>query len=161
MAYQHHCVSPPFTVSSSRNEVQFTDRNYPNRKLHSESGSRPRPSRGAGSWSGSGNEPELLFYLLVISIAGRISHSIGHQMGKEEDVVDIDAASTRSTFFGSETDFCRIYFGGLLILVVSSIPSVLEPAEGLGNLIVALFLIGLGSGGVKSCLSPFIGKRII
>ena len=55
--------------------------------------------------------------------------------------------------------FCFVYLAGLLILVCTSIPSALEAGAGLGGFIVAILVIGLGTGGIKSNVAPLIADQ--
>ncbi|KAJ5810680.1 uncharacterized protein N7503_002898 [Penicillium pulvis] len=55
--------------------------------------------------------------------------------------------------------FCGIYLVGLLILVCTSIPVALENGAGLGGFIVAILIIGLGTGGIKSNVAPLIADQ--
>ncbi|KAJ5313052.1 hypothetical protein PENANT_c018G03468 [Penicillium antarcticum] len=55
--------------------------------------------------------------------------------------------------------FCIVYMVGLLILVCTSIPSALEHGSGLGGFIVAILIIGLGTGGIKSNVAPLIADQ--
>ncbi|KAJ5109478.1 hypothetical protein N7456_006153 [Penicillium angulare] len=55
--------------------------------------------------------------------------------------------------------FCGIYLIGLLILVCTSIPVALEHGAGLGGFIVAILIIGLGTGGIKSNVAPLIADQ--
>ncbi|KAJ5632056.1 hypothetical protein N7490_008395 [Penicillium lividum] len=55
--------------------------------------------------------------------------------------------------------FCCIYLVGLLILVCTSIPTALEHGAGLGGFIVAILIIGLGTGGIKSNVAPLIADQ--
>lgn len=50
-----------------------------------------------------------------------------------------------------------VYLSGLLLLLLTSLPMSLDAGAGLGGLIGALILIGLGVGGIKSSVSPFLG----
>jgi POT family proton-dependent oligopeptide transporter len=50
-----------------------------------------------------------------------------------------------------------VYLSGLLLLFLTSLPMSLSAGAGLGGLIGALILIGLGVGGIKSSVSPFLG----
>jgi proton-dependent oligopeptide transporter, POT family len=50
-----------------------------------------------------------------------------------------------------------VYLFGTSILFFTSLPSVLLKDEGLGGLLTAMILIGIGIGGVKACLIPLIG----
>ncbi|GBL52469.1 hypothetical_protein [Candidozyma auris] len=56
--------------------------------------------------------------------------------------------------------FCGIYLVGILILFITSIPSVASYNTSLGGFIVAIIIIGLGTGGVKSNVSPLIADQI-
>jgi POT family proton-dependent oligopeptide transporter len=55
--------------------------------------------------------------------------------------------------------FCGVYLVGLLILVCTSIPTALEHGAGLGGFIVAILIIGLGTGGIKSNVAPLIADQ--
>lgn len=55
--------------------------------------------------------------------------------------------------------FCGVYLVGLLILVCTSIPTALEHGAGLGGFIVAILVIGLGTGGIKSNVAPLIADQ--
>lgn len=55
--------------------------------------------------------------------------------------------------------FCAVYLVGLLILVCTSIPTALEHGAGLGGFIVAILIIGLGTGGIKSNVAPLIADQ--
>jgi proton-dependent oligopeptide transporter, POT family len=50
-----------------------------------------------------------------------------------------------------------VYLFGTSILFFTSLPSVLHKDEGLGGLLTAMILIGIGIGSVKVCLTPLIG----
>ena len=51
-----------------------------------------------------------------------------------------------------------MYAVGLTILLITSLPPLLRQGSGLPGLIVALIIISLGVGGVKSTLPPFLGE---
>ncbi|PLB37576.1 peptide MFS transporter [Aspergillus candidus] len=55
--------------------------------------------------------------------------------------------------------FCIVYMIGLLVLVCTSIPTALENGAGLGGFIVAILIIGLGTGGIKSNVAPLIAEQ--
>ncbi|KAL4974139.1 POT family-domain-containing protein [Aspergillus desertorum] len=55
--------------------------------------------------------------------------------------------------------FCGVYLVGLLILVCTSIPTALEHGAGLGGFIVAILIIGLGTGGIKSNVAPLVADQ--
>ena len=50
---------------------------------------------------------------------------------------------------------------GCIVMVVTSIPSLLRNGAGIGGLATSMVLIGLGTGGVKATISPFIGKVVL
>jgi POT family proton-dependent oligopeptide transporter len=52
-----------------------------------------------------------------------------------------------------------MYCLGIVALTVSSIPASIERGWGLSGLVVAMFLIGLGGGGVKAILPPFLADQ--
>ncbi|KAF2001222.1 di/tri peptide transporter 2 [Amniculicola lignicola CBS 123094] len=55
--------------------------------------------------------------------------------------------------------FCFVYMAGLLILTFTSIPGALEHGAGLGGFVVAVIVIGLGTGGIKSNVAPLIADQ--
>ncbi|ANB15292.1 Ptr2p [Sugiyamaella lignohabitans] len=55
--------------------------------------------------------------------------------------------------------FAGIYIIGTLVLFVTSLPTALEHGAGLGGLIAAMIIIGLGTGGIKSNVSPLIADQ--
>lgn len=56
--------------------------------------------------------------------------------------------------------FCVVYLVGLLILVLTSIPTALENGAGLGGFIAAILIIGLGTGGIKSNVAPLVSQLV-
>jgi proton-dependent oligopeptide transporter, POT family len=55
--------------------------------------------------------------------------------------------------------FSIIYVVGNLILFVTSLPNSLSHGAGLGGLIAAMVVIGLGTGGIKSNVAPLIADQ--
>ena len=56
--------------------------------------------------------------------------------------------------------FCGIYIVGIFILFITSVPSITSPKIALGGFITAIIIIGLGTGGVKSNVSPLIADQV-
>ena len=56
--------------------------------------------------------------------------------------------------------FCGIYIIGIFILFITSVPSITNPKIALGGFITAIIIIGLGTGGVKSNVSPLIADQV-
>lgn len=52
-----------------------------------------------------------------------------------------------------------IYLIGVLILFLTSLPTSIEHGAGTGGLIVAMIVIGIGTGGIKSNVSPLIAEQ--
>ena len=52
-----------------------------------------------------------------------------------------------------------IYIIGLLVLFLTSLPVSIEHGASLGGLIAAMIIIGLGTGGIKSNVSPLIAEQ--
>ncbi|KAJ7118013.1 putative MFS peptide transporter [Mycena crocata] len=61
--------------------------------------------------------------------------------------------------YKSLTLFAGIYVAGVLILFVTSLPVSLNHGAGLGGLIAAIIVIGVGAGGMKSNLAPFMADQ--
>ncbi|KAK9474807.1 POT family-domain-containing protein [Dipodascopsis tothii] len=55
--------------------------------------------------------------------------------------------------------FAGIYTVGLLILFTTSLPTAIANGASLGGLITAMIVIGLGTGGIKSNVSPMIAEQ--
>lgn len=55
--------------------------------------------------------------------------------------------------------FSGFYAAGLLILFVTSLPKSIESGFALGGLVIAMLVIGLGTGGIKSNVSPLIAEQ--
>ncbi|KAF4630054.1 hypothetical protein G7Y89_g8089 [Cudoniella acicularis] len=55
--------------------------------------------------------------------------------------------------------FGAVYLVGLLILWVTALPTSLENGAGLGGFIAAILIIGIGTGGIKSNVSPLIADQ--
>lgn len=55
--------------------------------------------------------------------------------------------------------FSIVYVVGLLILFVTSLPGPLENGAGLGGLITTMIILGIGTGGIKSNVSPLIAEQ--
>jgi proton-dependent oligopeptide transporter, POT family len=54
---------------------------------------------------------------------------------------------------------CIVYMIGLLVLVLSSIPPAIDNNVAFPGLIVAMIIIGIGTGGVKSNVSPLMAEQ--
>ncbi|UJR26326.1 hypothetical protein I4U23_007664 [Adineta vaga] len=54
---------------------------------------------------------------------------------------------------------CMIYIMGLLILVLTSIPNSIKTGFALPGLVIAMIVIGIGTGGVKSNVSPLMADQ--
>lgn len=55
--------------------------------------------------------------------------------------------------------FATIYSVGILILFLTSLPTAIEHGAALGGLVTAMIVIGLGTGGIKSNVSPLIVEQ--
>ncbi|KAI9762450.1 MAG: peptide transporter ptr2 [Chaenotheca gracillima] len=55
--------------------------------------------------------------------------------------------------------FTAVYMLGIFILFVTSLPVSLDHGAGLGGLIAAMIVIGLGTGGIKPNVSPLIADQ--
>ncbi|KAI9643881.1 peptide transporter ptr2 [Ciborinia camelliae] len=61
--------------------------------------------------------------------------------------------------FKAIVSFAIVYMVGLLVLVLTSLPIALENGAGLGGYIAAILIIGVGTGGIKSNVSPLIADQ--
>ena len=52
-----------------------------------------------------------------------------------------------------------VYVAGMLILVATATPASIKAGAGLGGLIAAMILLGLGTGGIKGCVAPLAGEQ--
>lgn len=52
-----------------------------------------------------------------------------------------------------------IYIAGSLILFLTSLPAAIEHGASLPGLVVAMVILGIGTGGIKSNISPFIAEQ--
>ncbi|KAK5997345.1 Peptide transporter PTR2 [Cladobotryum mycophilum] len=55
--------------------------------------------------------------------------------------------------------FCCVYWVGLVVLWTTSLPIALEHGAGLPGYIVAIIIIGFGTGGIKSNIAPLIADQ--
>jgi POT family proton-dependent oligopeptide transporter len=55
--------------------------------------------------------------------------------------------------------FSLVYMFGLLILFLTSLPVAIEHGASLGGLVTAMIIIGIGTGGIKSNVSPLIAEQ--
>lgn len=55
--------------------------------------------------------------------------------------------------------FAVVYIVGLIILFCTSLPVAIEHGAALGGLVTAMIVIGLGTGGIKSNVSPLIAEQ--
>jgi dipeptide/tripeptide permease len=56
--------------------------------------------------------------------------------------------------------FSMIYMAGIFVLFVTSLPFSIERGGAFPGLIVAMVVIGLGTGGIKSNVSPLIAEQV-
>lgn len=104
-------------------------------------GSQGRGALGMGHKGATGLTTFFQFWCYVTPIIGAIVAD--QYLGKYKTIVL----------------FCCVYLAGLLILVCTSIPHSLESGAGLGGFIVAILVIGLGTGGIKSNVAPLIADQ--
>ncbi|KAK9459794.1 POT family-domain-containing protein [Lipomyces oligophaga] len=55
--------------------------------------------------------------------------------------------------------FSIVYAVGLLILFTTSLPNAIDAGASLGGLVMAMIVIGFGTGGIKSNVSPLIAEQ--
>ncbi|OQE29832.1 hypothetical protein PENSTE_c002G03149 [Penicillium steckii] len=114
---------------------------FQNYVQHPLDGSQGRGALGMGHQGATGLTTFFQFWCYVTPIIGAIVAD--QYLGKYKTIVW----------------FCIIYLIGLLILVCTSIPTALEHGAGLGGFIVAILIIGLGTGGIKSNVAPLIADQ--
>ncbi|KAF9905399.1 peptide transporter ptr2 [Linnemannia zychae] len=77
-------------------------------------------------------------------------------------VTPIFGAIVADQYFGKYKTiciFCGIYMVGVLILVLTSIPAAILANAALPGLVIAMIIIGLGTGGIKSNVSPMVAEQ--
>lgn len=55
--------------------------------------------------------------------------------------------------------FSMVYLCGLIVIFVTSLPGPLDNGAGLPGLVVTMIILGLGTGGIKSNVSPLIAEQ--
>ncbi|OLL22605.1 putative peptide transporter ptr2 [Neolecta irregularis DAH-3] len=55
--------------------------------------------------------------------------------------------------------FCAVYFVGELILLGTSVPASIRDGHAFGGYITAIIIIGIGTGGIKSNVSPLVAEQ--
>lgn len=55
--------------------------------------------------------------------------------------------------------FSMVYMAGIVVLFLTSLPSSIEAGFALPGLLTAILVIGLGTGGIKSNVSPLIAEQ--
>ncbi|KAF2195102.1 DNA repair helicase [Zopfia rhizophila CBS 207.26] len=77
-------------------------------------------------------------------------------------VTPIFGAIVADQYFGKYSTikyFSMIYMVGIFILFITSLPVSIEHGGAFPGLIAAMFIIGLGTGGIKSNVSPLIAEQ--
>ncbi|RPA72044.1 PTR2-domain-containing protein [Ascobolus immersus RN42] len=77
-------------------------------------------------------------------------------------VTPIFGAIVADTWLGRYKAICLfagIYICGLLIIFITSLPFALDNGAGLPGLVVTMIVLGLGTGGIKSNVSPLIAEQ--
>jgi proton-dependent oligopeptide transporter, POT family len=77
-------------------------------------------------------------------------------------VTPIIGAIVADTWLGRYKAICLfagIYLIGLLVIFITSLPFALDNGAGLPGLIVTMIILGLGTGGIKSNVSPLIAEQ--
>ncbi|ODQ63433.1 PTR2-domain-containing protein [Nadsonia fulvescens var. elongata DSM 6958] len=77
-------------------------------------------------------------------------------------VTPILGAIMADTWWGKYKTICvfsGIYVVGIFILFMTSLPFAIENGAALGGLVTAMIVIGLGTGGIKSNVSPLIADQ--
>lgn len=55
--------------------------------------------------------------------------------------------------------FGTIYFIGLIIITATSAPSAIESGAAFPGFVVGIVIVGLGTGGIKSNVSPLVAEQ--
>ncbi|KAE8386474.1 POT family-domain-containing protein [Aspergillus alliaceus] len=77
-------------------------------------------------------------------------------------LVPIPFALVSDAWLGRYAVLCislSLYFCGTLVQFITSLPSLFHYESGLAGLILSMILIGLGVGGTKAAITPFIGDQ--
>ncbi|KAK2733060.1 hypothetical protein FQN57_002321 [Myotisia sp. PD_48] len=118
--------------------MQGLFQNYVQRPLD---GSLGRGALGMGQKGATGLTTFFQFWCYVTPIVGAI---IADQyLGKYKTILY----------------FCFVYIVGILILLLTALPTSLQHGAGLGGFIAAIIVIGIGTGGIKSNVAPLIADQ--
>lgn len=52
-----------------------------------------------------------------------------------------------------------VYILGMVLLVATATPAAIDSGASFGGLIASIIMIGLGTGGLKSCIAPLCGEQ--
>ncbi|OGM48252.1 oligopeptide transporter [Aspergillus bombycis] len=77
-------------------------------------------------------------------------------------LVPIPFAIVSDAWLGRYAVLCislSLYFCGTLVQFITSLPSLFRYESGLAGLVLSMILIGLGVGGTKAAITPFIGDQ--
>jgi POT family proton-dependent oligopeptide transporter len=54
---------------------------------------------------------------------------------------------------------CAVYIVGLIVLVSTSFPAAFLNGAGMGGIVTAMIIIGLGTGGIKANVTPMCAEQ--
>ncbi|KAE8340233.1 hypothetical protein BDV24DRAFT_134444 [Aspergillus arachidicola] len=77
-------------------------------------------------------------------------------------LVPIPVALVSDAWLGRYAVLCislSLYFCGTLVQFITSLPSLFHYESGLAGLVLSMILIGIGVGGTKAAITPFIGDQ--
>ncbi|KAI9738789.1 MAG: peptide transporter ptr2 [Cirrosporium novae-zelandiae] len=112
---------------------------------------------GLGQSGATGLTDFFQFWCYVTPILGGIVAD--QYVGRYNAIVPVSNES-RWVPMGPYSYFSLVYIVGLIVLFCTSLPVAIENGASLGGLIAAMIIIGLGTGGIKSNVSPLIAEQI-
>jgi POT family proton-dependent oligopeptide transporter len=117
-----------------------------------------RGALGLGHQGATGLSTFFQFWCYVTPILGKNEHysTLKHLANFSSGAIIADQYLGK---YNTIVIFCGVYIIGLLILTLTSLPVALDHGAGMPGFILAVIVIGLGTGGIKSNVAPLIADQ--
>lgn len=104
----------------------------------------------------------MIFLYVRRAVLGCFNNYLCGSLANDSVVTPIFGAIVADQYLGRYRTivlFGFVYTVGLLILFLTSLPIALQNGAGMGGFIAAILIIGIGTGGIKSNVSPLIADQ--